>query len=411
MNRKGDKSLIVGLDIGTSKVTALVGEYAPGEPIEVIGIGSHESRGLRRGVVVDIDSTVQSIQRAVEEAELMAGCEVRSVYASISGNHVQCRNSQGIVPIRDGEVTYADLDRVLDAARAVAIPADQRILHAIPRDYVLDDSQEGIRNPVGMSGVRLEVHAHLVVCAQSAAANITKCVQRCGLQVDDLVLSSLASSTAVLTPDERELGVVLVDMGAGTTDLAVYVHGAISHTASLPVAGDKVTEDIAHMLRTPTPEAEQIKVRYACALAQMARAEESIQVPSVGDRPPRRLPRHALAQAVQARYEEIFEMVQAELRRSGFEQHVRAGMVLTGGASKMEGVVELAEEMLQMPVRIGIPQHVSGLGEVTGNPVHATGVGLLLMGSQIENPRRSMVPTGKVGGMLGKLSKWFRGEF
>ncbi len=411
MNRKGDKSLIVGLDIGTSKVTALVGEYAPGEPIEVIGIGSHESRGLRRGVVVDIDSTVQSIQRAVEEAELMAGCEVRSVYASISGNHVQCRNSQGIVPIRDGEVTYADLDRVLDAARAVAIPADQRILHAIPRDYVLDDSQEGIRNPVGMSGVRLEVHAHLVVCAQSAAANITKCVQRCGLQVDDLVLSSLASSTAVLTPDERELGVVLVDMGAGTTDLAVYVHGAISHTASLPVAGDKVTEDIAHMLRTPTPEAEQIKVRYACALAQMARAEESIQVPSVGDRPPRRLPRHALAQAVQARYEEIFEMVQAELRRSGFEQHVRAGMVLTGGASKMEGVVELAEEMLQMPVRIGIPQHVSGLGEVTGNPVHATGVGLLLIGSQIENPRRSMVPAGKVGGLIGKLSKWFRGEF
>ena len=411
MNRKGDKSLIVGLDIGTSKVTALVGEYAPGEPIEVIGIGSHESRGLRRGVVVDIDSTVQSIQRAVEEAELMAGCEVRSVYASISGSHVQCRNSQGIVPIRDGEVTYADLDRVLDAAKAVAIPADQRILHAIPRDYVLDDSQEGIRNPVGMSGVRLEVHAHLVVCAQSAAANITKCVQRCGLQVDDLVLSSLASSTAVLTPDERELGVVLVDMGAGTTDLAVFVQGAISHTASLPVAGDKVTEDIAHMLRTPTPEAEQIKVRYACALAQMARAEESIQVPSVGDRPPRRLPRHALAQAVQARYEEIFEMVQAELRRSGFEQHVRAGMVLTGGASKMEGVVELAEEMLQMPVRIGIPQHVSGLGEVTGNPVHATGVGLLLMGSQIENPRRSMVPAGKVGGMLGKLSKWFRGEF
>lgn len=341
----------------------------------------------------------------------MAGCEVRSVYASISGNHVQCRNSQGIAPIRDGEVTYADLDRVLEAAKAVAIPADQKILHAIPRDYVLDDSQEGIRNPVGMSGVRLEVHAHLVVCAQSAAANISKCVQRCGLQVDDLVLSSLASSTAVLTPDERELGVVLVDMGAGTTDIAVFVQGAISHTASLPVAGDKVTEDIAHMLRTPTPEAEQIKVRYACALAQLARAEESIQVPSVGDRPPRRLPRHALAQAVQARYEEIFEMVQAELRRSGFEQLVRAGMVLTGGASKMEGVVELAEEMLQMPVRIGIPQHVTGLGEVVGNPVHATGVGLLLMGSQIENPRRSVLPSSKVGGLFDKLSKWYRGEF
>ena len=300
---------------------------------------------------------------------------------------------------------------MLEAAKAVAIPADQRILHAIPRDYVLDDSQEGIRNPVAMTGVRLELHAHLVACAPSAAANSSKCVRRCGLQVDDLVLSSLASSTAVLTGDEKELGVVLVDMGAGTTDIAVFVHGAICHTASLPVAGDKVTEDIAHMLRTPTPEAEQIKVRYACALAQLARAEESIQVPSVGDRPPRRLPRHALAQAVQARYEEIFEMVQAELRRSGFEQLVRAGMVLTGGASKMEGVVELAEEMLQMPVRIGIPQHVTGLGEVVGNPVHATGVGLLLMGSQIENPRRSVLPSGKVGGLFGRLSKWYRGEF
>ena len=411
MNRKGDKSLIVGLDIGTSKVTALVGEYAPGEPIEVIGIGSHESRGMRRGVVVDIDSTVQSIQRAVEEAELMAGCEVSSVYASISGNHVQCKNSPGIVPIRDGEVTYGDLDRVLEAAKAVAIPADQRILHAIPREYVLDDSQEGIRNPVGMTGVRLEVHAHLVTCAQSAAQNISKCVQRCGLQVDDLILSSLASSTAVLTPDERELGVVLVDMGAGTTDIAVFMQGAICHTANLPVAGDKVTEDIAHMMRTPTPHAEDIKVKYACALAQLARAEESIQVESVGDRPPRRLPRHALAQAVQARYEEIFEMVQAELRRSGFEQRVRAGMVLTGGASKMEGVVELAEEMLQMPVRIGIPQHVTGLGEVVGNPVHATGVGLLLMGAQMEHPKRPSLPNGKVGGVLGKAVKWFRGAF
>ena len=408
MNRKGDKSLIVGLDIGTSKVTALVGEYAPGEPIEVIGIGSHESRGLRKGVVVDIDSTVQSIQRAVEEAELMAGCEVRSVYASISGNHIHCRNSPGIVPIRDGEVTYADLERVLDAAKAVAVPADQKILHAVPRDYVLDDSQEGIRNPVGMTGVRLEVHAHLVMCAQSAAANISKCVQRCGLQVDDLILSSLASSTAVLTPDERELGVVLVDMGAGTTDIAVFMQGAICHTASLPVAGDKVTEDIAHMLRTPTPHAEDIKVKYACALAQLARAEESIQVESVGDRPPRRMPRHALAQAVQARYEEIFEMVQAELRRSGFEQLVRAGMVLTGGASKMEGVVELAEEMLQMPVRIGIPQHVSGLGEVVGNPVHATGVGLLLMGSQIENPRRPQLRDGRAFGWMDKVKNWYR---
>ena len=411
MVRKPEKKLLVGLDIGTSKVVAIVGEISPDNTIEVIGLGSHPSRGLKKGVVVNIESTVQSIQRAIEEAELMAGCEIRSVYASISGNHVQCRNSPGIVPIRDGEVSYADLDRVLEAAKAVAIPADQKILHAIPRDYVLDDSQEGIRNPVGMTGVRLEVHAHLVVCAQSAAANISKCVQRCGLQVDDLIFSALASSTAVLTSDERELGVVLVDIGAGTTDIAVFVQGALRHTASLPIAGDQVTSDIAHMLRTPTPEAEQIKVRYACALAQLATAEESIQVPSVGDRPPRRLPRHALAQAVQGRYEEIFEMVQAELRRSGFEELVRAGMVLTGGASKMEGVIELAEEMLQMPVRVGIPQHVSGLGEVVGNPVHASGVGLLLMGSQIEHPRRPTIAAGRAVGLFNKLKNWYRGEF
>jgi cell division protein FtsA len=411
MNRKGDKSLIVGLDIGTSKVVALVGEYSPGEPIEVIGIGTHSSTGLRRGVVVDIESTVNSIQRAIEEAEVMAGCEIRSVYASISGSHTQCKNSPGIVPIRDGEVSYADMERVLEAAKAVAIPSDQKILHAIPQEYIVDNSQEGIRHPVGMSGVRLEVRAHLVVGAQSAAQNIMKCVQRCGLQVDDLILSGLASAQAVLTGDEKELGVALVDIGAGTTDISVFAQGAIRHTASLPIAGDQVTSDIAHLLRTPTPHAEEIKVRYACALAQLATAEESIQVPSVGDRPPRRLARQALAEAVQNRYEEIFEMVQAELRRSGFEELVRAGLVLTGGAARMEGVAELAEEMLHMPVRIGIPQYVGGLGEVVGNPVHATGVGLLLFGSQQENPRRAPVVPGKVGSLLGRLKTWFKGEF
>jgi cell division protein FtsA len=411
MNRKGDKSLVVGLDIGTSKVVALVGEVGDDGHIEVIGLGTHESRGIKRGVVVDIESTVQSIQRAVEEAELMAGCEIRSVYASITGNHVQCRNSQGIIAIRDSEVAYDDLGRVLEAARAVAIPADQRILHTLPREYVLDDSQEGIQNPVGMTGVRLEVRAHIVTCALSAAQNIGKCVQRCGLQVDDLVLGSLASSMAVLTSDEKALGVAVVDIGAGTTDLAVFVQGAIAHTASLAIAGDKVTEDIAHMLRTPTPEAEQIKVRYACALAQFATAEETIQVPSVGDRPPRRIPRASLAQAVQARYEEILEMVQAELRRSGYEQHVRAGVVLTGGAAKMEGLVELAEEMLQMPVRVGIPQRVEGLGEVVNNPVHATGVGLLLFGAENERPRRPRLSAGRAGGLLQKLRTWYRGEF
>ena len=328
MNRKGDKSLIVGLDIGTSKVVALVGEYTPndgrpGAPIEVIGIGSHESRGLKRGVVVDIESTVQSIQRAVEEAELMAGCEIRSVYAGITGSHVRSLNSQGVVAIRDKEVMDGDVERVLDAARAVAIPADQRILHVQAQEYVLDE-QEGIRHPVGMIGVRLEARVHVITGAQSASQNISKCVSRAGLAVDDLIPSQLASAQAVLTQDERDLGVCLVDIGAGTTDIAVFVQGAIRHSASLPIAGDQVTNDIAHLLRTPTPEAEQIKVRYACALAQLATAEESIQVPSVGDRPPRRLARQALAEAVQNRYEEIFEMVQAELRRSGFEELVRA---------------------------------------------------------------------------------------
>ena len=320
--------MIVGLDIGTSKVVALVGEVTADGQVEVVGIGTSPSRGLKKGVVVNIESTVQSIQRAIEEAQLMAGCRIHSAFVGIAGNHIRSLNSHGIVAIRDREVSPADLERVLDAAQAVAIPADQRVLHTLPQDYVIDN-QEGVREPLGMSGVRLEAKVHVVTCAVNAAQNIEKCVRRCGLEVDDIILEQLASSASVLTDDEKELGVVLVDMGAGTTDIAVFMQGAICHTASLPIAGDHVTNDIAHMLRTPTPEAEQIKVRYACALAQLATAEESIQVPSVGDRPPRRMPRHSLAQAVQGRYEEIFEMVQAELRRSGFEELVRAGMVLT----------------------------------------------------------------------------------
>lgn len=411
MNRKGDKSLIVGLDIGTSKVVALVGEVGIDGDIEVIGLGTHASQGLKRGVVVDIESTVNAIQRAIEEAELMAACEIRSVYASISGSHTQCRNSPGIVPIRDGEVTYGDMARVLEAAKAVAIPSDQRILHAIPQGYIVDNSQEGIRHPVGMSGVRLEVRSHLIVCAESAAQNTTKCVNRCGLSVDDLILSSLASSAAVLTDDEKELGVCMVDIGGGTTDLAVYSQGAIRHTASLPVAGDSVTHDIAHMLRTPMPHAEEIKVKYACALAQLATVGESIQVPSVGERPPRRMARQALAEAVQNRYEEIFEMVQAELRRSGFEELIRAGLVLTGGGAKMEGVSELAEEVLHMPVRVGKPQRVTGLGEVIDDCIYSTAIGLLMWGSQMEQPRR-MTPVGeKMGGLFSRVKRWFHGEF
>ncbi len=411
MNRKSDKALLVGLDIGTSKVSAIVGEYSSGEGVEVIGIGTATSKGLKRGVVVDIESTVQSIQRAIEEAELMAGCEIRSVFASISGSHIRSLNSQGVVAIRNQEVIDDDVERVLDAARAVAIPADQRILHVQAQEYVLDE-QEGIRHPVGMIGVRLEARVHVITGAQSAAQNMSKCVSRAGLKVDDLIPSQLASAQSVLTQDERDLGVCLVDIGAGTTDIAVYTQGAMRHTASLGIAGDQVTNDIAFAFRTPTPFAEEIKVKYACALARLARPEETIEVAMVGDRAPRRLQRQLLADVVQKRYEEIFEMVQAELRRSGLEELVAAGIVLTGGGAKMEGIVELAEELFHMPVRVGVPQYVSGLGDVINNPVHATGVGLLLAGSRHPSLRANPSPAGEaVGSLWSKLRKWVSGEF
>ncbi len=410
MSKRGDKSLIVGLDVGTSKVVAIVGEFAPGEPIEVIGVGSHPSRGIKRGVVVDIESTVNCIQRAIEEAELMASCEIHSVYAGISGSHIKSHNSHGIVAIRDKEVGDHDVERVLDAARAVPVPADQKILHVLPQQYVIDD-QEGIRYPIGMSGIRLEARVHLVTAAASAAQNISKCVARCGLAVDELILQPLASSYAVLTEDERELGVAMVDIGAGTTDVAVFTQGAIRHTAVIPIAGDQVTNDIAVALRTPTPHAEEIKVKYACALADLATAEESIQVPSVGDRPPRRLARQTLAEVVQPRYEEILGMVQAELRRSGLEDLIAAGIVLTGGAARIEGLTELAEEVFHMPVRVGVPHGVSGLSEVVGNQIHATGVGLLLYGAQAQRQPSKRAAPGKLAGWWQRVRTWIDGEF
>ncbi|GIX32903.1 MAG: cell division protein FtsA [Lysobacterales bacterium] len=411
MNRRQDKRLVVGLDIGTSKVVVLVGEVSPGEPIEIVGIGTHVSRGLKRGVVVDIDSTVQSIQRAVEEAEQMAGCEIRSVYAGISGSHLRCHNSDGTVAIRDQEVSAGDVERVLEAARALPIPADQRLLYVEPQEFVID-GQEGIRHPVGMSGVRLEAKVHLVTGASSAALNIGKCVARCGLAVDDLVPQPVASSLAALTQDERDLGVCLVDIGAGTTDVAIFAQGALRHTASLPIAGDQVTNDIAVALRTPTPHAEEIKIRYACALAQLATAEETIQVASVGDRPPRRMARQTLAHVVQPRYEELLGMVQAELRRSGYENLVAAGVVLTGGGAKMEGLVELAEEILHMPVRISQPQFVKGAGEAVADPAHATGVGLLIYGARGHAARGVATPRiAGFGRFLDRLRDWWRGSF
>ena len=408
---KENKNLIVGLDIGTSKVVAIVAELAPDGRLEVIGMGSHESKGLKKGVVVNIESTVQSIQRAVEEAELMAGCEIHSVYAGIAGSHVRSLNSHGIVAIRDKEVTGGDVDRVIDAAKAVAIPADQKILHVLPQEFIIDN-QEGIRDPIAMSGVRLEAKVHIVTGADSAAQNIVKCVQRCGLHVEDIVLEQLASSFAVLTDDEKELGVCLVDIGGGTTDLAVFSNGAIRHTAVIPIAGDQVTNDIAVSMRTPTQYAEDIKLRYACALSQLANPDESIEVPSVGDRPPRRLARQTLAEIVEPRYEELFGLIREELRRSGFEEAIAAGVVITGGSAKMEGAVELAEEIFHMPVRLGVPQHVTGLIEVVSNPIHSTGVGLLLYArANAQGALREKPIYGGVKSVVERMRAWFQGNF
>jgi cell division protein FtsA len=412
MSKRPDKNLIVGLDVGTSKVVAIVGEINEDGGIEVVGIGSHPSRGLKKGVVVNIESTVHSIQRAVEEAELMAGCDIHSVFTGIAGSHVRSLNSHGIVAIRDKEVSAGDVDRVIDAARAVAIPADQKILHILPQEFVIDN-QEGIRQPVGMSGVRLEAKVHMVTGAESAAQNIVKCVQRCGLEVDDIVLEQLASSYAVLTDDEKELGSCIVDIGGGTTDIAVFLGGAIRHTAVIPIAGDQVTNDIAVSMRTPTQYAEEIKIKYACALSQLANSDETIEVPSVGDRPPRRLARQTLAEIVEPRYEELFGLVRDELRRSGFEELIAAGVVITGGSAKMEGAVELAEEVFHMPVRLGSPQYVEGLMDVVRNPIHATGVGLLLYGYEelSRRDRRSTPIGGNFGDVWERMKSWFQGHF
>jgi cell division protein FtsA len=413
MGSGAEKKMIVGLDIGTSKVVAIVGEIGPDGAIEVVGIGSNPSRGMKKGVVVNIESTVQSIQRAIEEAELMAGCQIHSVYVGIAGSHIRSLNSHGIVAIRDREVYGLDLERVIDAAQAVAIPADQKVLHILPQEYVIDN-QEGIKEPLGMSGVRLEAKVHLVTCAVNAAQNIEKCIRRCGLEVEEVILEQLASSYSVLTEDEKELGVCLVDIGGGTTDIAIFTEGSIRHTGVIPIAGDQVTNDIAMALRTPTQHAEEIKIKYACALTQLAGADETIKVPSVGDRPPRDLSRQALAEVVEPRYDELFTLIQAELRRSGYEDMVPAGIVLTGGTSKMEGVVELAEEIFHMPVRVGAPQTVRGLTDIVRNPIYATGVGLLQYGNQFQAEGHSVAGRGNGSageGIFSRLKVWIQSNF
>jgi cell division protein FtsA len=406
-----DKNLIVGLDIGTSKIVAIAAEILPEGTLKVIGVGQHASRGLKKGVVVNIDSTMQAIQRAIEEVELMADCKINTVYSGIAGSHVKSLNSHGMVKIKESEVSQSDIDRVVDTARAIALPADQQILHILTQEFIID-GQEDVREPLGMSGIRLEVRVHIVTGAIAAAQNIVKCIKRCGLEVSDLILQPLASSESVLTEDEKELGVCLVDIGGGTTDIAVFKNGAIRHTAVIPIAGDQITNDIAVALRTPTQSAEEIKVKHGCALRQLADPREVVEVQAVDGREPRQLSCQALTEVIEDRVEEIYEFVQQELRRSGMESMIASGIVITGGAAQMRGMVELGEEIFHTPVRLGVPRYVEGLSEVIGNPRYATGIGLLLMAKQqVEKQMVGNMQSGSVGRLLERMKSWFTGNF
>lgn len=402
---------VIGVDIGTTKIAAIVGEYGDDGRIDIVGIGSHPSRGLRKGVVVNIESTVDSVRRAVEEAELMAGVKIDEVYVGIAGGHIRGFNSHGIIAIKNKEVSQADVDRVVDAAKAIAIPADREVVHVLPQEYLVDD-QDGIRDPMGMSGVRLEGKVHIVTAAVASAQNVVKSVNRAGLEVRDIVLEQLASSEAVLTPDEKELGVALVDIGGGTSDMAIFAQGCIRHTAVLSLGGNHVTNDIAVGLRTPTHEAEKIKKKYGCALRDLVKDQETIEVPSVGGREPRVLSRQLLSEIIEPRMEEIFTLIQRELITSGFADLISSGVVLTGGATIMEGVPELAERVFHLPVRRGLPSGVGGLVDVVSSPMYATGVGLLLYGQKcrLQGRNHTLNGHGVFDRVLSRMKAWF-GEF
>ena len=407
---KETKNLVVGLDIGTSKVVCLVAELGADGQLEVLGMGSHESRGLKKGVVVNIEATVAAIQRAVEEAELMADCKITSAFVGIAGSHIRSFNSTGMVAVKDREVMALDIERAIDTARAVNIPTDQQILHVLRQEFIID-GQEDVREPIGMSGVRLEVKVHIVTGAVSAAQNIIKCVRRCGIEVRDLILQPLASSRAVLAEDEKDLGVCLLDIGGGTTDIAIFTHGAIRHTAVIPVAGDQITNDIAMALRTPTSDAEAIKIRHGVALRQLADPNQTIEVPGIGERGARTMSRQTLAEVIEPRVEELYSLVQQVLRDSGFEELLSSGIVLTGGSSAMQGMVELGEEIFHMPVRIGVPRYAGALAEVVRTPRYATAVGLLLEGrAQMQQGTLSR-RCGSVRAVLGRMREWFQRNF
>jgi len=407
------ENLIVGLDIGTSKILAVVAEVRGEDELEVIGVGHCPSRGLKKGVVANIESTVESIQSAIEEAELTADCQIMSVYTGIAGAHINSLNSHGVVAIRTEEVSDTDVERVIEAARALAIPTDQKVLHILPQDFIID-GQQGIREPVGMSGIRLESKVHIVTGAVSAVQNILKCVRRCGLETDEVILEPLASSLAVLEDDEKELGVCLIDIGGGTTDIAIFSGGSIRHTSIIPIAGDQVTKDIAIALRTPTVAAEDLKTKYGSALMRLVTEGESINAPSVGEQDSRTLTQLDIAEIIEPRVDELFHLIQAEIFNSGFEEMMGAGIVLTGGTSRMQGMTELAEEVFGMdiPIRLGLPRYVGGLSEVVRSPIYATAFGLVRFGQQLR--REPSISRMRLSGgrkLILRIKDWFRGEF
>ncbi len=403
-------NLIVGLDIGTTKICSIIGEQTE-EGIDIIGIGTHPSKGLRKGVVINIDSTVKSIKKAIEEAELMGGCEVTKVYAGIAGGHIKGFNSHGVIAVKDREVSDSDIMRVIDAAKAVAIPMDREVIHVIPQEYIVDD-QDGIIDPLGMSGVRLEAKVHIVTGAVTSAQNIIRSANRAGLDVADIVLQQLASSEATLSPDEKELGVTLVDIGGGTTDIATFSGGSIIHTVVLALGGNHVTSDIAVGLRTPLVEAEKLKKRYGCAMTSLINNDDTIEVPSVGGRKSRVLSRKILGEIIEPRVDEIFALVQRELIKSGYERRMASGIVITGGAAVMEGMVELSEQIFDLPVRRGVPIGIGGLVDVVNSPMYATGVGLVLYGSRQKTNGHFKVGDKNIfSKVTARMKKWFEEFF
>ncbi|MFO7784046.1 MAG: cell division protein FtsA [Thermodesulfobacteriota bacterium] len=400
--------IIVGLDIGTTKICAVVGELKPGE-IEIIGIGTHPSEGLRKGVVINIENTVQSIKEAIEEAETMAGCEISSVYAGIAGGHIKGFNSHGVIPLKEREVTRKDVERVIEAASAVAIPMDREVIHVLTQEFIVDD-QDGIMDPLGMSGVRLEAKIHIVTGAVTSAQNIIKCANKAGLDVADIVLQSLASSESVLSDEERNLGAALIDFGGGTTDLAVFSRGSIKHSSVLALGGDNLTYDLSIGVRTSRVDAEKVKMKYGCALCSMIGDDETVEIPGVGGRKPRVLARKILGEILEPRVEEIFTLIQNELVRSGFADSINSGVVVTGGSAELSGIAEMAEAVFKAPSRIGYPRRIKGLVEVVNKPMYATAVGLVLYGAKRrrEGKKFRIRDTNIFGRVMDRMKRWFK---